>query len=69
MEYEDYVKSIKVGQVWLPNDKDDYTIEILSVINGEVKFKQLENGEVWEEELDGNDGFVDFLYSNLYSLK
>lgn len=61
---------IKVGQVWLPyKNTDDYTLKILDITEDEVEIEQVETGEIYTHELDGSDGFVDFLEQNLYTLK
>lgn len=59
---------LAVGQVWVPDDTDDYNLEIIKLDDNEVTVKD-EMGDVWEHELDGSDGFQDFLYWNGYTLK
>jgi hypothetical protein len=60
---------LEVGQIWVPQDANDYTLEIVGITNTEVTFKQLENGEIWPHEFDGPDGFVDYLENLFYTLK
>jgi hypothetical protein len=60
---------LKVGQVWLPYSSDDYTLKILDIAEGEVEIEQIETRKIYTHELDGSDGFVDFLEENLYTLK
>jgi hypothetical protein len=60
--------AIKMGQIWRPNCSDDYSLEILSISDAEVEVRQIETGEIYMHELDGSDGFVDFLETNLYHL-
>lgn len=61
--------NLKTGQVWLPYDNSGYTLEILDITSEEVTVKQLETGETYSHELDGSDGFEDYLEQNLYRLK
>jgi hypothetical protein len=58
-----------VGQIWVPDDKKDFTLEIIDLDDKQVMIRALENNDTWFHELDGSDGFQDFLYSNNYSLK
>lgn len=60
---------IKTGQIWIPCDVTDYTLEILKITTRVVTLKQLETGEIYYHELDGSDGFEDYLEQNLYRLK
>lgn len=60
---------IKIGQVWLPDDSNDYSLKILDITEDEVEIEEIETGETYTHELDGSDGFVDFLEQNLYTLK
>lgn len=60
---------LKIGQTWLPYDNSDYTLKILNITDKEVEIEQIETGEVYTHELDGSDGFEDFLEQNLYRLK
>jgi hypothetical protein len=60
---------IEIGQIWLPYDNTDYTLEILDITTEEVIIKQLETGEIYPHELDGSDGFEDYLETLLYRLK
>ena len=60
---------LEVGQIWVPDDKSDFTIKIDGLTDKEVTYVQIENGESWTEEIEGCDGFQDFLYWNNYTLK
>ncbi len=61
---------LKIGQTWVPYPFSDlYTLKILDITEDEVEVEQIETGEVYTHELDGSDGFVDFLEENLYTLK
>lgn len=60
--------NLKVGQVWIPEDKNDYTLEIIGLTSDEVEVKEVETGEVYSHELDGSDGFSDYLEENGYTL-
>lgn len=61
--------NLKIGQTWIPYDSSDYTLEILNITDSEVEIKQVETGEVYTHELDGDDGFEDYLEQNSYHLK
>lgn len=61
--------NLKIGQILLPYNNHDYTLEILDITTEEVTVKQLETGEIYSHELDGSDGFEDYLEENLYTLK
>lgn len=61
---------IKPGQIWIPDDSTDFTLEIISISDsGDVEIKQIEDNEVYFHEIGGDDGFCDFLYWNNYHLK
>lgn len=71
---------IETGQVWIPDDSTDFTLEIISVSDsGDVEVKEVNHecncngkchcGTTYFHEIGGPDGFCDFLYWNNYHLK
>ncbi len=60
---------LAVGQIWSPSSQDNYTLEIVKLSKKNAKVKQIETGEIYYHELNGSDGFVDYLIENCYSLK
>jgi len=60
---------LKIGQVWVPHCKDDYSFEIVGLTNDMVEVKEIETGETYFHERNGPDGFVDLLEQVLYTLK
>jgi hypothetical protein len=64
-EYE----NLKVGQIWVPDDKDDFTLQILDVDEFNAEVKQLEGGDIFLHEMEGSDSFPDYLEQNNYHLK
>ena len=57
------------SQQWEDKVTNDYTIEIVKINDEFVTIKFLETGKCYDHELDGSDGFVDYLETNLYTEK
>lgn len=68
-DYEEEYWELEVGQVWVPEDDNDYTLEIVHLTDEMATVKQIETGETFEHELDGSDTFADYLMCNNYHLK
>jgi len=65
MNYND----LRVGQIWVPDCKNDYTLEIIGLTKYQAELREVETGETYFFELDGPDGFSDFLEQCFYTLK
>ena len=59
---------LRKGQTWKSPDENDYTLEILETHHDKVIVLEVEIEETYDHELDGPDGFVDFLEQNGYRL-
>lgn len=65
----DYYGDLKVGQVWVPDDKNDYTMEIVKLTDDMVTIKEIETGCEFDEDRGGSDSFSDYLENCFYHLK
>ncbi len=68
-EFDPSNYKLAVGQIWVAEDENDYSYEILGLTDTEVDIYTCETGDKFTEEIGGPDGFQDFLYWNGYTLK